>query len=410
MTVGMALYSDLTYDSRVQREAAALARAGYRVRLVCLAAPAGSTDLPPGVEVLVHRPTRTAVLPGTQMAVRDGRWSRIPFVRRAAWLRAYVGNLRAWGRSVPAVVGPVDGWHLHDLTALAGVLPAIDHGLPVVYDAHELFTESGTVATLPRPVRLALRAHEGRLVSRVSAVVTVNDALAGILRDRYRPGRLIVVHNCPDTWDQPARRPDRLREAAGIPATSPVILYHGVLGDHRGIAQLMRALLEPGMAGAHLALLGPGALRDELVAEAEDPRWQGRVHVLDPVRPVDLLPWVASADVGAMPIQGTTPNLYMSTPNKLFECLAAGVPVIVSDFPAMRRIVLDDAAGPLGAVCDPADPADVAAALRSILEMAPEALAAMRSRCLSAARRRWNWAHESQGLIALYSDLLGGGR
>ena len=85
-------------------------------------------------------------------------------------------------------------------------------------------------------------------------------------------------------------------------------------------------------------------------------------------------------------MQRTSRNLYLSTPNKLFECLAAGTPVVVSDFPAMRRIVLDDPFGPLGTVCNPSLVPDIARALRDILEIAPSAKDELRRRCSAAAR------------------------
>jgi hypothetical protein len=97
-----------------------------------------------------------------------------------------------------------------------------------------------------------------------------------------------------------------------------------------------------------------------------------------------------------MPIQASTLNHRLSSPNKLFESLATGLPVVVSDFIEMRRIVLEDPDGPLGAVCDPADPASVSRAIRSILELDEEARDALRARCLRAAHERWNWETESR--------------
>jgi glycosyltransferase involved in cell wall biosynthesis len=317
----------------------------------------------------------------------------------------YVANLRAWGRAVPVVCGEVDIWHLHDLTALAGVLPALGSGVPVVYDAHELFLESGTAAVLPAAIRRLLRAYEQRLVANVSAIITVNDELASVLRRRYGAQRVDVVHNCPARWSPPATRPTLIRDAAGIPDDEPVVLYHGSLGTNRGIEQLMDALLRPGLEKVHLVLLGPGVIRATYVARSRAPEWRGRVHVLDPVLPAELLPWVASADIGALPIQRSTLNHYLSTPNKLFECLAAGIPVVTSDFPAMHRIVMDDPSGPLGVVCDPASVDEVAAAVRSLLELEPSMADAMRARCVAAARGRWNWEEESGALVALYRDL-----
>jgi glycosyltransferase involved in cell wall biosynthesis len=306
---------------------------------------------------------------------------------------------------VPAICGDVDVWHLHDLTALAGVLPAVRTTTPVVYDAHELFLESGTAANMPGVIRRLLRGYERRLVRRVSAAVTVNDEIAVELQRRYGPRRIVVVHNCPGRWMPPPARPTLIREAAGIPPESPVVLYHGVLGAHRGIEVLMGALLHPGLESVHLVLLGPGVTRSAYLELARQPRWGGRVHVLDAVPPSELLSWVASADVGAMPIQRSTLNHFLATPNKLFECLAAGVPVVVSDFPAMRRITLADNDRSLGAICDPESVNSVAGALLSLLQRSDVDVEAMRERCLSAARERWNWEVEFAKLLSLYRDL-----
>ena len=106
----------------------------------------------------------------------------------------------------------------------------------------------------------------------------------------------------------------------------------------------------------HLAILGFGSIRDELEAMAAEPRFGGRVHVLPAVPPDDVVDWVGSADVDVIALERSTLNHWLCTPNKLWESLTAGTPVVVSDFPVMRRIVMDDPAGALGTVCDPVDP------------------------------------------------------
>jgi glycosyltransferase involved in cell wall biosynthesis len=107
-----------------------------------------------------------------------------------------------------------------------------------------------------------------------------------------------------------------------------------------------------------------------------------------------------------MPIQPTTFNNRIGSPNKLWEALAAGVPVVVSDLPEMRRVVLEDPQLPLGATCDPTSAASIAAAIRVIVERPAGERAALRRRCLDAAHRRWNWESQGEGLVTLYRRLL----
>lgn len=403
--LGMALYGDLTHDSRVRREAASLAEDGWDVVLACLASTGSTADLPPWVTVRVVRPAASGILPGSDnpfMGRRGGRLGRL--ANKVAWLRGYVSNLRQWGRLVVRSVGPVDVWHLHDLTGLAAVAPNLDDRIPVVYDAHELFLETGTALRLPGPARAGLRAYERRLVRRASAVVTVNDALADELRRRYRPRRLVAVHNCPGAWAPPDPRRDVLREAAGIPASSPVLLYHGAMSVNRGVEQLLTAMQQPGLERAHLVLMGFGEMRDAYAAAARDFPG-GRVHLLAAVPPAQLLDWVTSADIGVMAIQPSTLNHRLSTPNKLFECLMAGVPVVASDFPAVRRIVEEAPGGPVGRVCDPTRADDIANAVQEVLALSPAESNALAARCRDAAASRWNWATQAAGLLALYRDL-----
>jgi len=403
----MALYGDLTYDSRVRKEARTLAEAGYEVTIVCLADQASASDLPANVKVVIRQPPGSAVIPGSFNPFFAAAGGRIAALRgRVGWLVAYVHGLRAWGRLAVDAAGRVDVWHAHDLTGLAAIIPNLRTGVPVVYDSHELFLETGTALRLPAPVRHLFRAYERRLVSRCSAVITVNDEIADVLHRRYRPRRIEVVHNCPSLWSPPPTGSPLLRQAAGIPLGAPIVLYHGGLMANRGVEQLMDALLAGFLEDVHLVLMGLGDKRGEYESAARSAKWQGRVHVLDPVQPSLLLPWVASADVGLMPNPGLTLNDRFSSPNKLFECLAAGTPVIASDFPTMRRIVIDNPGGPLGGVCDPTSALAIADAIRSIVRLDAVDMEALRARCLSAAAERWNWEQEGMALLSIYSEIL----
>jgi glycosyltransferase involved in cell wall biosynthesis len=196
-----------------------------------------------------------------------------------------------------------------------------------------------------------------------------------------------------------------LRAAIGADPTARIVLYHGALSIGRGVEQLIEAIREPGLDAVHLVLLGFGEMRDAYLAASRDDRLGGRLHVLDPVPPAELLTWVASAKLGVMPIQPTTLNHRLSTPNKLFECMAAGVPVVASDFPPVRAIVIDDPLGPYGRVCDPTDVPALASAIREMLGLPPAEMAAYRARCLAGSRARWSWEAQATDLVELHLEL-----
>jgi glycosyltransferase involved in cell wall biosynthesis len=101
-------------------------------------------------------------------------------------------------------------------------------------------------------------------------------------------------------------------------------------------------------------------------------------------------------------IAPTELNFVVSTPNKLFECMTAGVPVLASDFPEMRRIVMGER---IGAVCDPTDPGEIAGSIDRLLGARTE-LAEMGERARLAAQRTYNWEAQAAGLTDLYRRIL----
>ena len=265
------------------------------------------------------------------------------------WLAMWrFGNL-GWARAAAREAGPADIYHGHDLTGLPAAIFARDlHGgtARVVYDSHELFLDvrrrrwqAVVGGRLVGPSRAGVggTGRRGRHGQR---------GYAAELGPRLGRDDIVVVHNCPPRPAGEVVRSDAIRDAAGIPAGAPIVLYHGGLRPGRGVHQLAEAMLEPGLERVHLAFLGFGPLREEAERLASEPRFGGRVHVLGPVPPMDVVGWVASVDVAAMPIQANSQSHHLSTPNKLFEAFAAGVPVVASDFPGMRGIVCEDPDGP----------------------------------------------------------------
>ncbi|MGZ8437623.1 MAG: glycosyltransferase [Candidatus Limnocylindrales bacterium] len=458
LRVVMFVHNDVSRDSRVLREARSLVDAGHQVTIIGRPHSADERSVTrqerDGFSILLVPPphvwrtwlyryrkpwrmrgliarrfrywlgrgpagwVRAVAFIGVAIAMVVMSIIRLPFIAISGgrgksthnstldWLIRFRFGVLGWARTASAAAPRADVYHGHDLTGLPAAVRAADRfGGLVVYDSHEFFVESGSNAGRPAWAKWLLSRLERRLSARATALVTVNRTLGRTLDERLAMTRIVVVHNCPPRWDPPVSPVDPLRPTAGLPPGTPVVLYHGGFTRDRGLLELADAMLEPGLEDAHLVLLGFGPLEADLLARSREPRADGRLHVLPAVPPDQLPDWVAAADVGAMPNQPRTANERLSTPNKLFESLAVGLPVVSSDFPERRSIVVDDPDGPLGALCDPTDIRSIATAIRSILDLDPAARADLRARCLRAAHDRWNWETESAKLVALYASL-----
>lgn len=315
------------------------------------------------------------------------------------WLLNATDRWHRFAREAVKLAPAADVYHGHDLSGIGAAIRARDQRGrgAVVYDAHELYVEAGSLAGRSGALKRILRGREAAAYRRADAVITVNDGLADELASRYGPRPIALVHNCVSVYDSDDR--DRLRAALGLDRSARIALYQGALTEVRGLRQLLAAFQLPGMEFDHLAFMGFGPMLDEVRDWAAAHR---RVHALPAVAPDELEAWLSTADVSLMVNQPAGRNELLSTPNKLFESLAAGVPVVTSDFPERRAIVLDPILGPLGQVCDPTDPASIAGAVRSILDAPPAEIAAMRSRCRRAAATRWNWARQEETLLSVY--------
>jgi len=438
----MFVLNDVRHDARVLREAGSLRAAGHVVTIVGRPSHGhrggAQREVHDGVEILrVPVPGRVRAFlllagagrgsapeggtgtgarsPGGRLRPLGRAWRaalRVPLVGRLLdgfdWLVRWRFGTLAWCRVAAAASPVADVWFGHDLSAIPAALAARQrHGGRAVYDMHELYLDAGDTATRPRWARAIVARSERAAIRDVDAVMTVNSALAAAIREVAAPKRLVVVHNAAlrrQAGDEVGAG-SPLRAALGLDADVPLAIYTGSLAPGRGVETIVAASREPSLAGVHVAFLGDGVLRPWLEAAAAAASSGGRLHVLPAVEPLTVTDWVAGADVAVLPIAPTTRNHRLSTPNKLFEAIAAGVPVVASDFAAMREIVLGDPAGPLGVVCDPTSPWAVAEAIATIVAAPAAERNALRARVRHVAFERWSWEREGAKVVDLVADL-----
>lgn len=380
-------------------------RARRRAAAAMVATNATDVDRPSGRE----RSTRSTTgressrdLGTTSTLRRPWTFLARPFERYLRLLRMFPLHPLGWSIALEDVAEPADIWH----GMWAGSLPALGrlrghYGGRTIYDARDVYMRSRGFVSVVAPLRWFLARLERRWAQAADQVITVNASYADLLEEQLRILRPPVIMNVPERWDPPEPPPNLIRAALGVDAATRIALYQGGLMTGRGIEESMDAILQ--VPGAILCLLGYGALRDRLAAACAAPPYLGRVMLLEPVSPSELLEWTASADVSVMAIQPTSVNHRYTTPQKLFESIAAGVPVVASDLPGMAEIVR---ATDVGVLCDPTSPTAIAAAIRAVLEAPEEERRARRAQILQVAHERYAWEFERGALLDVYTRLL----
>jgi alpha-maltose-1-phosphate synthase len=407
--VVLLLNNPFTSDSRSWKIANSLAAAGNRVTVVARAADGlPNREDREGVAVFrIEQPRPLAWLPSPPLPPGAGgprrRSSRDRLrdtLGRAVQVVRYLLLARQWAARIRAEVPEADIWQSEGLVTLPVALHLrAKRGGRVVYDSRDVHVESARFARLPGPWRRLLARGERRWARAADAVVTVSRPYAEVLEGMLGVTPVIVM-NGPVAWDPPDPPEHRFHERLGLPATTRVVLHLGAIQPHRGIEELVDAI---GLVDdAALVVLGDGGHKPAVEARAAHVPHRDRIHFLPAAPPGDLLPLNASADVHAIPVQASTLNHRLNTPTKLFDAMGAGTPVVVSDLPGMAGIV--EAAG-FGVLCDPTSPADIARAIREILDAPPKRRRALREAALAAARGEYSWDRQVGRLLDLYKRL-----
>lgn len=291
-----------------------------------------------------------------------------------------------------------DAYHIHDPDLLIAGLLLRAAGKRVVYDIHEDVPRDVLMKTyIPKPIRMPLmwvvELAENTAARCMSGLIPATPSIAK--RFYAKNNNTVVVNNYPDL-------DEFLPSMISKPESrSPAVAYIGGINEQRGIHEMLAAMnLLPRTLGARLELAGwfsiPG-LDTELAASSQwqHVRWHGE---LDRNGIASLLKDVRAGLVLLHPEK----NFVAAQPVKLFEYMAAGIPVIASDFPLWRKIVEDAGCGLL---VNPFDTRAIAAAIERLITNPTEA-EAMGQRGRKAVERHFNWANEEKTLLSFYASLL----
>jgi glycosyltransferase involved in cell wall biosynthesis len=341
------------------KECRSLANAGFEVHLV---APGAVTEVRDGVAIHGFEPAD---------GVRPLR------IARRLW--------RSWrvARSVRA-----DLYHFHEPELVpVGILLKLG-GSRLVYDVHEdALSELESAPHRGGGRRIGLRSFEALARRSCDAFVAATPAIAGA----FPPGRTIELLNYP--------LQEEFADASEGARGSTNIVYVGLITRIRGLREMVEAMHHVRDPQARLVLIGEfetAGLEQEARAL---PGWE-RVEFLGKLGRGEVRERLAASRAGLLVFQ-PVPNHTRALPNKLFEYMAAGLPVIASDFPYWHELL-----DPVGCAtfADPLDPGRIAAAIDTLLADEEHARA-MGRRGAAAVRERLNWQLEEPKLLELYRRL-----
>jgi glycosyltransferase involved in cell wall biosynthesis len=406
------------YDSRIFREADTLRRLGYEPQIVGVV----SDDVPEtrdeqkGTPIIRLEPTSPfAWIRSLQRKLTGGRRasagnggaasaaaaSGSPLMRGPIRIHRWIRTLDFYRRAIavvreqrPALI------HCNDYNTMwVGVAARLFGSGAVVYDAHELWPDRNGRSE----PRWWLLACEFLFVRAATRTITASPGYAEVMARRYRIPRPGVIRNIPDASSLPAAvRTENGDSPAG--ESERLALYVGALTTGRGLELSIMALSR--LEDARLRLVGPArpAYLEQLVELARSEGVSDRVEFAGAVSPDELVEAIREASVGLALIQPICLSYRMSLPNKVFEYVAAGLPVLGSDLPTISALVNEHR---IGLLAEPGEVDDVATKLGEMLE--PDRNSAFRDAAREAAEIL-NWDREAERLAAEYREAAAGSR
>lgn len=378
-------------DVRAMRAASALVEAGYAVSIVDIESEsARSFERNIGGIQMEH------------ILIPD--WHR----SRGFELWFFVKAAQAFLLSILKLVQvQADIYHASEVTALpASYIAAKLRRKPLLFEAYELpledvpLSEMGIVRRYFHKLLAVLLAF---MIPQCAAVITVSPPIVQEIRKRYHISRVALVRNILPY--KKVAKSDRLREYLGLHPGVRIALYQGNLQPDRGLETLVHAaeFLEQDIVIVMMGK-GIGTTQSRLEALISSKGVADHVKILSSAPYEELLDWTSSADIGLtlIPLDYTL-NMKLCLPNKLFEYLMAGLPVLSAPLESVAEIIH---AYDVGRVVSSLDPQDVAAAMNAMLKDSA-ALASMENNARKAAEELC-WEKESRELIGLYRDVLKG--
>lgn len=267
----------------------------------------------------------------------------------------------------------------------------------LVYDSHELFCEVPELQNNPKKKNI-WKKLERKIFPKLKYVFTVNDSIAKIYSEEYKVN-VRVVRNIPLLANQSSIE-NLSKEQLGIPADKRIIVLQGAgINIDRGGEEAVEAMQY--VENAVLLIIGSGDVMDVLKKMVNDLKLDSKVKFIGKVPFQKLVQYTRHADLGLTLDKDTNVNYKYSLPNKLFDYIHAGVPVLSSGLVEIKRIIDEYA---IGDCISSHEPKHIADKINAIL--LDENNLRLWKKNTKIASEKLNWEIEEKALIEVYSRFL----
>lgn len=360
-TIRIYVNSDLITDQRVQRIATSLSNAEFKI-IVIGRKPADNT-------VLNNKSYEVKYI---KTLISKGPLSYILF------------NIQIF---FSIIFSRFSAIYANDLDTLPGCcLGATLRFKPLIYDSHELFTEIPELINSPFK-KFLWKFTEQICIRKAKHVITVSESISVELNKRYNVNP-VVVRNLPIRKDIETFKDSR-----------PTIIYQGSLNLGRGIELAIDMMNH--LTCYRLIIAGSGYYEFELRKRMLDQKLFDRVEFLGRLNPDELHSVTSTAWLGLSLEEDMGLNYRFALPNKLFDYIAAQVPVIVSPLPEMSKIVNNYG---IGLIAKSRDPKELASQIANFFE--DKNLYEQTIKNVQKASVELQWSKEEHKLIAPIKELL----
>ena len=256
---------------------------------------------------------------------------------------------------------------------------------PLVYDSHEFFTEVPELVQR-KNVQKIWQTLEALMLPKVTASYTVSEPIAEAYRKKYKIP-MELIRNFPLYLPNEKERKKK----------ENIIIYQGAINVHRGIEQMIEAMQY--IEEANLWIIGGGDLEEEIEKQIEDQRLAEKVAFFGRKPFSELRELTSQATIGVSLEQQVGLNYTFALPNKLFDYIHAGLPVLASPLPEVKKIYAKHA---VGLMVEKVEPKEIAKKINEMLNS--DKMSEWKAACREAALQ-YNWQNEEMLLLQIFDNL-----